>query len=147
MQTVIAEMARRYGATRQRENRREACKCRGGDRNGNCIGCDAVEVHKKFQRQRGRDGDCGRRGEEIREPLLPGENGMPGTAKIIVQELNGTRKEYPSIYDLELMDFDVEDENGDGIFEPGEHVFIRRIRVRNIGGYSLLLILIPMDTN
>ena len=72
---------------------------------------------------------------------------MPGTAKIIVQELNGTRKEYPSIYDLELMDFDVEDENGDGIFEPGEHVFIRRIRVRNIGEYSLLLILILMDTN
>jgi hypothetical protein len=31
--------------------------------------------------------------------------------------------------------FDLEDENVDGIFEPGEHLFVRRIRVKNFGKY------------
>jgi len=34
------------------------------------------------------------------------------------------------------VDFDLEDENEDGIFEPGEHIFIRRIRVKNSGVYN-----------
>ncbi|KAI0454191.1 hypothetical protein F5B21DRAFT_244100 [Xylaria acuta] len=47
---------------------------------------------------------------------------------------DGSRREYSSLYSLALTDFDVEDENGDGIFEPGEHLFVRRITVRNSGG-------------
>ncbi|KAI1288845.1 hypothetical protein F5Y03DRAFT_401513 [Xylaria venustula] len=47
------------------------------------------------------------------------------------QKPDGSRQEYNSLYSLALADFDVEDENGDGIFEPGEHIFVRRIKVLN----------------
>ncbi|KAF2680439.1 hypothetical protein K458DRAFT_91399 [Lentithecium fluviatile CBS 122367] len=47
---------------------------------------------------------------------------------------DGSTQQYSSPWSLELVDFEVEDENGDGVFEPGEHLFIRRIKVRNVGG-------------
>lgn len=59
--------------------------------------------------------------------------GQPGAAVIVVRMQDGGQQTYDSKYNLELIDFDVEDENGDGIFEPGEHAYIRRIRVRNSG--------------
>jgi hypothetical protein len=34
---------------------------------------------------------------------------------------------------LELIGFDVTDENQDGIFEPGEHILIQHVRIRNTG--------------
>ena len=59
--------------------------------------------------------------------------GEAGKATFHVRNRGGPDQEYASLYQLELLDFDVEDENGDGIFEPGEHLFIRRIRIRNTG--------------
>jgi hypothetical protein len=59
--------------------------------------------------------------------------GEEGTATIVVRMRDGMQRQYTSKYDLELVDFDIEDENGDGIFEPGEHIYVRRIRVRNNG--------------
>jgi hypothetical protein len=61
--------------------------------------------------------------------------GRPGEAAIIVTSKAGPEKSYRCRYRLELVDFEVEDENEDGIFEPGEHVFIRRIRVKNTGKF------------
>jgi hypothetical protein len=71
--------------------------------------------------------------EHLATSLLAGAPGNNGTATIHVQRANGSIQEYTSCYRLELVDFDIEDENQDGIFEPGEHLFIRRISVRNTG--------------
>ena len=54
---------------------------------------------------------------------------------------------YNSKYNLELVDFDVEDQNGDGIFKPGEYAFVRRIRVRNNGQDSLSMRHMNIHTN
>lgn len=59
--------------------------------------------------------------------------GVAGRAIFHVRNHGAPDQEYTSLYQLELLDFDVEDENGDGIFEPGEHLFVRRIRIQNTG--------------
>ena len=46
---------------------------------------------------------------------------------------DGSQSNFNARFSLEMVGFDVEDENGDGIYEPGEFVYIRRIRVRNSG--------------
>lgn len=97
------------------------------------MGCGATEVYKEFQKLPACDGKDGQPGASIAGSLSPGTDGHDGCAKIHVRHADGTRHEYSSRFELELVDFDVEDENGDGIFEPGEHLFIRRIRVRNTG--------------
>ena len=73
----------------------------------------------------------------ITDPLLPGRPGQLGTASIFVRYHSGIIHRYERCYQLELVDFAVEDENGDGIFEPGEHILIQRIRVRNTGTWIL----------
>lgn len=40
---------------------------------------------------------------------------------------------YPGVYRLEVSNFDIIDENEDGINEPGEHLHVHNIRVRNAG--------------
>jgi hypothetical protein len=97
------------------------------------VGCGATNVYKDFQRLRALDGQDGQPGASVADPLFPGSDGHHGVATIHVRQPDGTRQEYTSQYELELVDFDVEDENGDGIFEPGEHLLILRIRVRNTG--------------
>jgi hypothetical protein len=41
---------------------------------------------------------------------------------------------YPSPYSLQVVKFDIIDENEDGINEPGEHLLVHNIRVKNTGG-------------
>lgn len=41
---------------------------------------------------------------------------------------------YPGPYILRAVNFDVIDENGDGINEPGEYILVHNIRVKNFGG-------------
>ena len=131
LQAMVARVAQQYGASRHRHIDPGNCRCANG--NGNCVGCGATNVHKDFQRLRALDGQDGQPGASIADSLFPGTDGHDGVATIHVRHADGTRHEYTSRYELELVDFDVEDENGDGIFEPGEHLFIRRIRVRNTG--------------
>ncbi len=135
LQAVIAQAAVRWGALRQpRQNLNTArCKCAGAPSNISCVGCDPVPIHTRFERSAGLDGRDGRPGASITTPLIPGAKGQEGTATIVVRMRDGGLQEYTAKYILELIDFDVEDENGDGIFEPGEHIYIRRIRVRNNG--------------
>lgn len=90
-------------------------------------------VRSTFSRAPGLDGRDGRPGEAITEPLFAGSDGLPGTCSIEVQGLDGAVRAFERPYKLELVDFDVEDENQDGVFEPGESILIKRIRVRNIG--------------
>lgn len=98
-----------------------------------CVGCEPIPIHTRFKRARALDGRDGRPGAIVTNPLMCGWPGQPGAAVIVVRMQDGGQQTYDSKYNLELIDFDVEDENGDGIFEPGEHAYIRRIRVRNSG--------------
>ncbi|KAI2625607.1 hypothetical protein GGR54DRAFT_653997 [Hypoxylon sp. NC1633] len=132
MAVLIAEAATRFNALRNPQVTPGACKCHGGQ--GNCAGCDSKPVTRRFQRVEGLDGENGHSGKACTSVLHNGVDGLRGNVTIVVQKSDGSQQEYSSLYSLELVDFDVEDENGDGIFEPGEHLFIRRITVRNSGG-------------
>lgn len=131
LQAMIARAAQRYGARRHQATDRGACHCKGGD--GNCAGCRPVPIYSEFHRRPGLNGRDGRPGAVQTKALFPGLPGNDGSVKIHVGRRDGTIQQYNSRYRLELVDFDVEDENGDGIFEPGEHILVRRIRVRNTG--------------
>jgi hypothetical protein len=131
LQAMIARVAERYGASRHQHTDPGSCHCAGGY--GNCVGCGSTPIYKDFSRVRGLDGTDGRTGASITDTLVSGRDGHDGIATIHVRHDDGTHHEYGSKYELELVDFAVEDENGDGIFEPGEHVFIRRVRIRNTG--------------
>ncbi|KAF2970549.1 hypothetical protein GQX73_g3031 [Xylaria multiplex] len=109
-----------------------ACKCHGGQEH--CTGCDSRPLIRAHKRVEGLDGLKGHSGAPGTSVLYHGVDGLQGNVTIVVQKSDGSRQEYSSLYNLELTDFDVEDENGDGIFEPGEYLFIRRITVQNSGG-------------
>ncbi|KAI1134207.1 hypothetical protein F5Y05DRAFT_239073 [Hypoxylon sp. FL0543] len=132
MAMLMAQAATRFHALRNPQVNPGACKCHGGE--GNCTGCDSDPVIRKFKRVEGLDGEDGHPGTLATRALHSGLDGLRGSVTIIVQKSDGSQQEYSSLYSLELVDFDVEDENGDGIFEPGEHLFVRRITVRNSGG-------------
>ena len=67
------------------------------------------------------------------DPLHPGRDGPSGFSQITVLFEDGTSTAYPSRYMLEVVGFDVADENGDGINEPGEHIIVSNIVVQNTG--------------
>ncbi|MCJ1398122.1 hypothetical protein MMC11_001319 [Xylographa trunciseda] len=132
LQAMIARVATQYGAMRHPVISPGACRCGGGT--GNCAGCGSTPIYKEFSRTRALDGRNGEPGARVMTALFPGAVGQDGSVDIVVRSEDGSVLNYTSLYKLELLGFDVEDENGDGIFEPGEHVLIRRIRIRNSGG-------------
>ena len=131
LQAMIALVAERYGAMRHPVVSSTSCQCRGGI--GTCIGCGTTPIIRDFARQRGLDGRNGLPGSTMMTPLLPGGTGQDGSVTIIVRSQDGTQNQYSSIFNFELLDFEVEDGNADGIFEPGDYAIIKRIRVRNSG--------------
>ena len=91
-------------------------------------------------RPRGKNGPPGERGGYAPPfRLLPGISGNPGVGKIKVLHGDGTEQTYSSRYRLELVSFEIRDENQDGIFEPGECIIIRSIRIKNSGCFRNFL--------
>ena len=132
LQAMIAQVAARYGAlTHQKVNKSGNCHCSGGT--GYCVGCESEPIIGNFQRAKAIDGLDGRPGAVISNRLVEGTPGKNGSFTIIVRSCDGGEQEYLSRYNLELVDFDIEDENGYGIFEPGGHIMVKRIRIRNTG--------------
>lgn len=133
LQTAVVRVAQ--SQSNFRRDTTGLCKCAGGD--GHCTGCDTRPIFQDMHRTKGDDGMDGRRGEKPTNPLFCGKDGRSGESLIIVRPLTvgGLEQQYRSVYRLELRSFDLEDENVDGIFEPGEHLFVRRIRVKNSGKY------------
>lgn len=131
-QALIAQAAIKYNAMRTRTTDTGYCKCGGGT--GSCQGCDVKPIRVTLTRAPGLDGKAGEKGRVITSLLAKGKDGNPGEVVIAVQHQDGTTQQYSKAWSLQLIDFDIEDENQDGIFEPGEHLFIRRIRLRNTGG-------------
>jgi hypothetical protein len=81
----------------------------------------------------GSDGPSGRSGNPGSAPLSSGRTGLDGAYTIVV-ESGSQAGSYPSRYELRLLDLQLENENQDGIFEPGERVIIHDLLVRNVGG-------------
>jgi hypothetical protein len=133
LQTAVARVAQ-YRPNIHRDTT-GLCRCSGGD--GHCPGCDTLPVYQDLHRKKGDDGMDGQVGRKPTDLLFGGKDGRSGDGLIIVRPrtLGGVEQQYRSMYQLELLDFDLEDENADGIFEPGEHVFVRRIRVKNSGKF------------
>lgn len=65
--------------------------------------------------------------------LTGGNSGHNGSTQIRVLRKDNTEATYPGCYKLEVVSFDVLDENEDGINEPGEHLLVRNIKVVNKG--------------
>ena len=85
----------------------------------------------------GNDGDAGRAGRPAHSQPRKGKKGSPGTSVIEVRADGGAVTRYASRYDLRLVGFEHENENDDGVYEPGERVFVRNIAIENVGGMPL----------
>ncbi|KAF1955062.1 hypothetical protein CC80DRAFT_594675 [Byssothecium circinans] len=81
----------------------------------------------------GWNGSSGYNGSQPSEPLYDGAPGRDGLFSFFVLRSNGPREQYHGCYDLRVSGFDIMDENDDGINEPGEHIFVKNIRVQNTG--------------
>jgi hypothetical protein len=67
-----------------------------------------------------------------------GNLGKDGTVTWIVNDVNGNVIEQSNkLYDLELSNPTFIDQNGDGIFEPGDEFQVGSIEICNIGGITL----------
>jgi hypothetical protein len=64
-----------------------------------------------------------------------GIKGLPALRTgIFIKSDNGEVREYTNDkVELRILDFDVVDQNGDGIFEPGDLIRIENITIQNIG--------------
>lgn len=128
---ITAQLASRYGAIRHQIRDPGACRCGGGT--GNCLGCEVRPIHLTLTRAPGLNGKNGENGRSLTTPLAAGSPALSGTVTLVVQRADGTTQEYPASWQLELLDFEFEDENQDGVCEPGECLFIRRLTIRNSG--------------
>src|SRR5271170_1538656 len=134
LQTAVARAAQIYNSKSGTETPMGVCRCKGGP--AHCPGCEAIPIYRTFSKPRGIDGRPGQVGDSAQESLGRGVTGPEGRGVITVIHRNGERIRYNKRYKLQLVNFDLEDENGDGIFEPGEHIFVRRIVLKNVGKWS-----------
>jgi len=76
----------------------------------------------------------GQSGTYGRARLENGKNGPNGSVGIFIAKKNGqVIGPFASAFKLELVNFDMVDGNADGIFEFGEEIILRNIRVKNSG--------------
>ncbi|TGZ81003.1 hypothetical protein EX30DRAFT_364049 [Ascodesmis nigricans] len=93
-----------------------------------------TEIYVRKSRPPGNGGRGGKSGRLSSFVPLPGPGGRAGEIKWVVRYPGQGPLVYPSRYDFRLEGFQLSDENNDGVFEPGEHVFVHNIRVTNVGG-------------
>lgn len=80
----------------------------------------------------GFQGPSGRSGSPSRRRARDGRSGNDGKLSIIVNHANGSKQQYDSPYDLELVSFDISSEYE--ILEPDSLVSVDNVTVRNCGG-------------
>jgi hypothetical protein len=61
---------------------------------------------------------------------------------VVVMTRNGRTVSYRHRYNLEVESFNVQDENKDGIYEPGEFISVTDIRIRNTGKNNTIAMLL-----
>lgn len=82
----------------------------------------------------GLDGSMGQPGTHGRARLEDGRDGPTGSVEIFIANKDGQiAGPYASAFSLELVGFDIVDGNEDGIFEFGEEIILKNIRVKNSG--------------
>ncbi|KAH7356021.1 hypothetical protein BKA66DRAFT_256362 [Pyrenochaeta sp. MPI-SDFR-AT-0127] len=91
---------------------------------------NSVSAHARPGGANGRNGAPGNRAATF---LTGGKSGPNGSIQIKVIRGDLSEATYPGVYRLEVTNFDIIDENEDGINEPGEHLHVHNIRVRNAG--------------
>lgn len=103
-----------------------------------------VTLYSTHTRPPGNHGHQGFYGSPPIAALSAGTAGALGSVQIKVVSSNGMQSVYPGKYHLTVVSFEVVDENGDMIMEPGEHIIVRNICVQNSGILPLLLLLLPL---
>ncbi|MBI4425653.1 MAG: hypothetical protein HY554_18120 [Elusimicrobia bacterium] len=87
----------------------------------------------------GSTGPSGSDGRGSRRAASPGAAAPEGKLELLLTDDHGeVQGRFDEIYDLELLGFELESRNVDGIFEPGEEVVVSRIRLRNRPGAGRL---------
>ena len=82
----------------------------------------------------GQSGTGGKTGAPSSANPTDGQDGLDGKVEIYVEKPGGQLAgPYDSAYKLEVVDFEIVDENEDGILEFGEDIVLRNIRVENTG--------------
>jgi hypothetical protein len=79
----------------------------------------------------GFNGSSGRAGRSGRAHVRAGTDGAPGSYRILVEQ-DGQLVQYEHVYDLELLDYDLD--LGDRSAEPSGQIAIRQLTVKNTGG-------------
>jgi hypothetical protein len=100
-------------------------------------GCKQVPTYRTHRKPGATDGEKGSSGRTPTNLLTPGRNGSSGSGAILVRHDDGSVSSYQSHFEFQLIDFEVVDENDDGIFEPGECAIIKNITVKNTGKVTL----------
>lgn len=100
-----------------------------------------VTLYSTHARPPGNHGHQGFYGSPPITALSAGTVGAQGSVQIKVKSSNGMDSVYPGKYHLSVVSFEVVDENGDMIMEPGEHIIVRNICVQNSGILLPLLLL------
>lgn len=75
-------------------------------------------------------------GQTPSTPLHPGRNGADGFVVFTLVRENRSKEVYDSIFDLQLVAFDVAtmEEDDDEVYEPGERLALSNLVVKNVGG-------------
>lgn len=103
-------------------------------------GCEPVPTYTTRHKPGASDGKDGASGRTPVTSLSPGQDGLDGTAGILVRNDDGSVSTYDSKFEFQLLGFDVVDQNDDGVFEPRECAIIKNIRIKNSGMTALTLI-------
>jgi hypothetical protein len=100
---------------------------------GHSSGCKKVPKYKSHSKPPARNGADGPRGWAPKSPLHSGNPGNSGNGSFVVFDAYDpfAHQTYTSTFEFRLVDFDVADENSDGIFEPGECALISTLQVEN----------------
>ncbi|CAO2655108.1 Nn.00g101720.m01.CDS01 [Neocucurbitaria sp. VM-36] len=96
-------------------------------------GCQRVAKYKTHSRPSASNGSNGPRGRSPASPLYPGNSGDCGHGSVIIYDPQAPlqARYYGSKFEFRLCDFDIADENHDGIFEPGECILINALQIEN----------------
>ncbi|KAK8081072.1 hypothetical protein PG997_008890 [Apiospora hydei] len=112
-------------------NGRDATSWNKGENGGN--GGNGGNPSTAITHSGGLPGRPGREGHRPSTYLSAGSRGVDGGVQIKVNRGPNASSTYPGVYKLEVVRFNITDENGDGINEPGEHVIVHDLVVRNVG--------------
>jgi hypothetical protein len=96
----------------------------GGERKTRSV----TRHHRKSGGFSGSSGSSGRSGTAV---LHPGQDGAPGSFRMLVEQ-NGQLAQYDRLYDLELLDYDLN--LRDRSAEPSSQIAIRQLTLKNTGG-------------